>query len=310
MIAKSAIDKTNFSRNIHLTNSAREGWGIILKSLEPSSKILLPSYIGITDREGSGIYDPVISTGLDHDFYMLNDDLTISISEVEKCLVNGSFKLILLVHYFGFRISNIEEIVRLCMELNVIVVEDCAHIFNYNLYDLSSVGTYGDFAFYSLHKYFPVDKGGMVVQNTQNSLELDCSGVILESEFATQIIKYDIEAIAIKRRENFDFLHSQIKEVDGIRSIKLRSDEDIPHNYPIFVENDLREKLYFWLMERGVPLIALYYRLIDPLKNEKYKPMKNLSDNILNLPVHQDMESESIKFVCESLKTGIKSLNT
>ena len=61
-------------------------------------------------------------------------------------------------------------------------------------------------------------------------------------------------------------------------------------------------------MDRKVPLIALYYRLIAPLQNNKYISMQKISKSILNLPIHQDMEIDNLKFVVESLKNGILEL--
>ena len=72
MITKKPNNQTNFKRKIYFTNSARQAWGLVLKELNPDDKILLPSYIGVTDREGSGIYDPVISNNIKHNFYLLN----------------------------------------------------------------------------------------------------------------------------------------------------------------------------------------------------------------------------------------------
>jgi len=308
MITKSAKNKRNFLKKAYFTNSAREGWELILRTLEPSSKILLPSYIGITDREGSGIYDPVINVGIEHDFYLLNDDLTISLSEIEKNIKNEDYNLILLVHYFGFKINNIDEIVKLCKKHNIIVVEDCAHLYNYNLINFTDVGTFGDFTFYSLHKFFPFENGGMLIQNNSTAFPLNYSEIKLTHQLSSELIKYDVKAIADKRRKNFNTLNKLIGNISGIRSLKIMRDGDIPHNYPIIVENGLREKLYFWLMGKNVPLIALYYRLINPLQKEKYLTMQNISNEILNLPIHQDITTEDIIYFVDLIKEGLLEL--
>ena len=309
MIIKSPKDINNFKRNVHLTNSARQGWELILNTLDDSSKILLPSYIGITEREGSGIYDPVLNTSIKHDFYLLNNDLTIDTAEIEKWIKNGKYKLILLVHYFGFKIQNIEEIVKVCKKYNIIVVEDCAHLYNYNLLEFSDAGTFGDFAFYSLHKNFPFEKGGMLVQNNLEIKSPHFTTTKTTQQLATQLIKYDVKMIAEKRKKNFKTIQKLFCNIEGIESFKELKEGDIPHNYPILVKNGLREKLYFWLLDNNVPLIALYYCLIIPLQDEKYTSMKNISDNILNLPVHQDIILEEIEIIIELIKKGILELS-
>ncbi|NNJ71538.1 MAG: hypothetical protein HKP10_09670, partial [Kiritimatiellales bacterium] len=55
-----------------------------------------------------------------------------------------------------------------------------------------------------------------------------------------------------------------------------------------------REKLYFDLIERGFTLIALYYRLVPEIDEERFPVSHMLSQSILNLPVHQDTTTEDL----------------
>jgi dTDP-4-amino-4,6-dideoxygalactose transaminase len=308
MILKSPIDNNNFKQDIIFTNSAREGWDIVLRDLKTDAKVLLPSYIGITDREGSGIYDPVLNNKIDHDFYMLKNDLSISITELKKSLEAKEYDLILLVHYFGFRIKNLEEVVKLCKSYNLLVVEDCAHLYNYNMYELSNAGTFGDFVFYSLHKNFPIKNGGLLVQNSHT---FNLKSVHLEQKFnCEKLLSYNANKIAHERIDNYKVLDKLITNISGVLPLKSLGEGDIPHTYPIIVEDNLREKLYFWLIDRDVPLIALYYRLIEPLQKEMFFQMKFISDNILNLPVHQDLKEEDIFYMCQMIKKGIAELKS
>jgi dTDP-4-amino-4,6-dideoxygalactose transaminase len=301
MISKSPENRDSFKRQIYFTNSAREGWSVILNSLEQSSKILLPSYIGITDREGSGIFDPIQNLNMEHSFYLLNDDLSISVIEIEKCLRESDYSLILLVHYFGFKIHNIEEIVKVCKKYNVTVVEDCAHLYNYNLFEYSDAGTFGDFTFYSLHKNFPLKNGGMVVQNNTDILQPNFSIIQLLNNCSKKLFSYDAKAIADKRRENFRILDKLVQNIKGIQPLKNLEEGDIPHSYPILVDNGLRERLYFWLIDKNITLIALYYRLIPALQIEKYANMQKLSNSILNLPIHQDIDEEELRKIVNKI---------
>tara|TARA_R110000787_G_scaffold136193_1_gene248659 strand:- start:1582 stop:2502 length:921 start_codon:yes stop_codon:yes gene_type:complete len=298
MITKKPEKKTNFIRNIHFTNSARDGWELILKSLKPKSRVLLPSYIGVTEREGSGIYDSIVNTKIDHDFYLLNEDLSISISEIEKKIEKEEFSLILLVHYFGFKINDFDEVVDLCKKHKLIIVEDCAHLFNYNNYEISDVGLKSDFVFYSLHKNFPIKEGGMFIQNNLSLKFPDISNITLNKNYSEEIYGFDLNGIVKKRKENFKILEKLLKGNINITPLKTLKKDDIPHDFPIIVKNDLREKLYFWLIENNMSVIALYYKLIPPLLDNKYNKMVAISDSILNLPVHQDVnEKELIELI-------------
>ncbi|MBC3757748.1 DegT/DnrJ/EryC1/StrS family aminotransferase [Hyunsoonleella sp. SJ7] len=310
MISKSPINKESLKKNVVATASARAGWKLILETLPKDAEILLPSYIGVTDREGSGIYDPVTDLGVRHDFYPLNQDLSISIPEIKSKIREKNYSLILVVHYFGFKVRNIKNIKKLCEDSNIILVEDCAHLYNYNMLWASDAGSFGDYAFYSLHKNFPIKSGGLLVQNNKNHNKIISSSKDKNSVYFETLMKYQVEAIAQKRIENFKFLEAQISNVSGVKPFKKLQKGDIPHNYPIIVDNHLREKLYFSLIDKGIMLIALYYRLIEPLKISKFESMQFLANNILNLPVHQDIDQNEIVILVNMIKKSLKELNS
>ncbi|MBC7490054.1 MAG: hypothetical protein H7240_08975 [Glaciimonas sp.] len=57
MITKSAENKNNFALNLIFTDSARTAWGHILAGVAAAKPpvVLMPAYIGFTEREGSGV---------------------------------------------------------------------------------------------------------------------------------------------------------------------------------------------------------------------------------------------------------------
>ena len=87
-----------------------------------------------------------------------------------------------------------------------------------------------------------------------------------------------------------------------MQSIRKINKGDVPHNYPVIVKDGLREKLYFWLIDKNITLIALYYRLIEPLKDKKFDEMQYISNNILNLPVHQDLSFKDLHLLITNIK--------
>ena len=309
MVRKKASDNDRFASDVYLTNSAREGWELILRTLEPGATILLPSYIGETKREGSGIYDPVSKLGVRHSFYQLHDDLSPNIDHLKSVLKSNNYSLVLFVHYFGFVIPNMEQIVDVCKSHDIIIVEDCAHLFSHHLSHISNAGNYGDYVFYSLHKFFPLSTGGLVVQNNRSLKPLEYKRIDVSVSLYKEVLRYDAAGIANKRRANFEVWDQVIDRINGIKKLKKMGPQDIPHNYPVVIENGRREQLYFWLMERNSPLIALYYRLIDPLQKPQYRSMLDLSDSILNLPVHQDTDREAINSLAMLLDDGINQVS-
>ena len=78
-------------------------------------------------------------------------------------------------------------------------------------------------------------------------------------------------------------------------------DEDIPQSFPLRIMHGMREKLYFYLVEHAIPVTALYYRLIDQIKKEEFPTSFAISNEILNLPVHQDITQNDILEICSAI---------
>jgi len=152
MITKRAEDSRNCLRPVVAFRSAREAFGAILRGLEiTSGKVLLPAYIGWSPREGSGVFDPVASLGLDYEFYGLNERLRIDLDSLRAALQTGKIRVVVIIHYFGYVDPCYPEAVRIARQHNVFTVEDAAHAM---LTDLVGgvCGRSGDACIYSFHK--------------------------------------------------------------------------------------------------------------------------------------------------------------
>lgn len=85
-IAKVAVEKSSFS----------------------PTTVLLPSYIGVSPKEGSGIFDPIVELSdkglIDFSFYRMTNDLRIDVTDVARIVRDlGERTFIFLqVNYFGF----------------------------------------------------------------------------------------------------------------------------------------------------------------------------------------------------------------
>lgn len=306
MITKAAQDRKAFTKDLIFTKSARSAWELVINSViadQGHANILLPAYIGITDREGSGIFDPVSSTGADFTFYDLNDDLGVNIASFEALISTKKFNIAFIVHYFGFCRSDLDRIKELCIINKVIFVEDCAHAFQLGL-QREGLGILGDFSIYSVHKWLPVQSGGILKNKSRTLPLLDLpkkDDMILDS--ALGLLSADLEGIAERRRENFGFYIKKISDIQGIEVVynTIRGNE-VPQTFPIRVKAGLREKLYFHLMDKNIPTIALYYRLIDQLSKSSHARSHEFSSEILNLPVHQDVTDYDIDKIAAEIR--------
>ncbi len=310
MITKSPENKTNFVRNIIYTNSARVSFELLLKYLDfkKDEKILIPAYIGITEREGSGVFDPIKKCNLNYEFYSIDKQFQYNYDEISHIISTNKIKALLVIHYFGFLHCDILKIQKLCKEKNVLLIEDCAHVYG-SLYNGISLGDFGDFSFFSIHKVFATNDGGILKINKKSTKLFSNTDNDINIESLKLFVNSDKEKINTIKLNNYNYFVEKLKNIPELKLIfKQIPDGIIPLNLPIVVLNNKREKLYFKLLEYNIPTIALYYRLIDELSPKLYPNSYFLSENILNLPVNQDINFSDIDYISDTILTIMKKL--
>ncbi|MDX7998860.1 perosamine synthetase-related protein [Xenorhabdus sp. Reich] len=304
MITKSAHNPNNCSLNLIFTKNARTAWNLILHSLksERELNLLLPSYIGRNDKEGSGVYDAVLNHNITSSFYKIGNQLEVDIIDFEKSILENNINLALIIHYFGFCRSDMIKIRNICDKNNVILVEDCAHAFHLGK-EKQLIGNYGDFSFYSIHKYLATESGGILKKNNN---KYNIAPPSSEEDISLQALKIysnsDFKKIGNSRRKNFNYYSALLNNNKNLEIIFKLDHDDIPQSFPIRIKNELREKLYFYLLKNNLPTISLYYRLIDEIDLKKFVFSEKISNEILNLPVHQDTTKEDIIKLCNNIE--------
>ncbi len=301
MIKKNPQINNYYLNNLCFTYNARTAFSLCLKNiLKRNSSILLPSYIGVTDREGSGVLDPINENGINFDFYKIKRDFQVDEVDLYQKLDTKLFKAVLIIHYFGFLNVNIIELSEYCKLNDVFLIEDCAHAFNSNYYE-KKLGEFGDYSFFSLHKYFPSNQGGILKTNDNFRVETNMNSINIDDLLIYNTSNLD--QIAMSRINNYNHLLVLLKDCDNLDVIYPELPNGVvPMNFPVIVKNNQREKLYFFLIEKGITTSALYYRLIDNISKLEYKDSNFLSRNILNLPIHQDIRKCDLKIMANEIK--------
>jgi dTDP-4-amino-4,6-dideoxygalactose transaminase len=286
-INKKQSDTNNFKFYFYEFISARSAFEHVLTNSEIRT-ILLPGYIGYSTREGSGVFDPVRNSNKIPTFYRLNKNLTIDIPDLTTKLHNQTGSIVLIIHYFGFIDPNISEIRQIVKDNNCLLIEDYAHAY---FSFLKRPVLKFDFAFFSLHKQFPSDFGGLLLSK---KLDLQLAETLISFPFWN----YNYFAISQKRRSNFMYLlniFKNIKEVELLHSKLPRN--IVPQTFPLLLKNkEIRDHLYFKLNENGFGAVSLYHELIDEIPSN-FNIERNVSDRILNLPVHQDTNPSQLKLL-------------
>ena len=298
MIEKTAKKQENYYRPLYFYESARAGFKDILSFLcDDRTTLLLPAYIGFSPKEGSGIYDPVVHSGIKHIFYPMDKALHIDVKAFSDILSSVQGKAaVLLVHYFGYPDINYDTIVTLSHSLGATVIEDAAHALFTDFVD-HRCGQRGDYVIYSLHKMLPFENGGMTRVNSPK-----CTFVPkLSIETDKSPFLYDLSEIAAKRKKNAKLWDRMLKGIDSIKILRPYSEDVTPQTFPIIICGHDRNDLYFRLNGEGFGAVSLYHTMIDPIKNGGYTDSFWLSQHIINMPVHQDADENDIREMAAAL---------
>lgn len=303
-------DSKAFVRQAHFAQSGRLGWGHLLRHLEwrANHQILLPSYIGFSPNEGSGIMDPVIEQDRSFVFCKVNSDLSLDIDHFKEIMQTGRVRIAMVIHYFGFCQSDLHAIRDLCDRYDSLLIEDCCHSLCSRIPD-GLLGDFGDFSMFSVHKFLPTSDGGILKVNTGN-VNLPPLSVDQLMPFETLELLHltDLQRVSEVRRRNYLDLAAAIEDVHGLRLMSPDLPQGIvPMNLPILIGDDRRYEVYQKLIERGVRPVALYYELAHQIDREEFTVAAAVSNQILNLPIHQDVTSEQIPFIAEAIRDALKA---
>lgn len=277
---------------------------------DESSVILMPGYIGESVREGSGVFDPIRHTGTRYVFYKLNHDLSVNMADFREKIKFPNVKAVLLIHYFGFPQVDVTEIAVLCKKNGILLLEDCAHSLD-SRHCGRRLGEFGDFSFFSIHKIVPTKAGGILqINNEEYGSLFDAAIEDIAPADLAQFARTDLEKVSSIRRNNYN---RYLDLFDRSSPFEILFTElptgVVPLNFPILVKNYSREKLYYELIERGVITVSLYYQMIAELPKEEFCISYSISNSILNLPVHQDIQFEDIEEIVQQLRIICRERN-
>ena len=289
--------------------NARSGFRALLEALGFShgqGTVLLPSFIGWSRREGSGVFDPVRDVGARFRFFRLGRDLSIDIEGLTALLNSNDRCLVVLIHYYGFPCRGTEAAVEAARQAGALVLEDEAHAL------LSErvggvCGTWGDAALYSYHKMFPVEWGGAVrlQQSLGDSVFRSLEVISRSNVHAVHLSDYDLKEISNVRLRNAKYLLARLGDFDELLKPLFPAIPIgvVPQTLPVVVVRGCRDDIYYWMNEAGFGVVSLYHTLIPEIPESDFAESHWLSKRVLNLPVHQDVTTRDLDELLQKLRT-------
>lgn len=295
LIPKKPGRHREFERTLIPYPNARSAFADFMRALRLGSgdTVLLPSYIGWSPREGSGVFDPVRDMGVPFDFYGMDARLQIDLDHYERQLRRVRPAIVVLIHYFGWPDPSLLDAVSLAREHHAVVLEDSAHAMFSDVIG-GVVGRVGDACLWSLHKLLPVPDGGVLVLNEgARHLAGDLHGSSAWSEDPWQ---FDMARMAINRRKNArlagELLPAVAEHVQPLRDTV--PDGVVPQTLPVLILRADRDRLYEALNAEGFGVVTLYHTLIREIGSERFPAAHRLSRRILNLPIHESASEEDL----------------
>jgi perosamine synthetase len=176
------------AKNSRFVTSGRTAIALALQQMKigPNDKVLVPAY------HCASMVEPVIWAGAEPVFYKIFPDTSVDLEDIQT-RIDGSIKLLMATHYFGFP-QNLSKLRAFCDANGIFLLEDCAHCF-FGEHCGQPVGSFGDYAIGSSMKFFPIYDGGCLVSSRHKigNLRLRSAGLGFELKAAFNALERSFE---------------------------------------------------------------------------------------------------------------------
>lgn len=257
------------------------------------------------------------------------DDYTIDETKIEN-LITEKTVAIVPVHVYG-NICNVEAIKQVAHKYNLKVIYDAAHAFG-ETYKGQGIGNFGDASIFSFHatKVFNTIEGGAVAFADKNLYEklynlknfgirgeelvVDIGANAKMNEFAAIMGLCNLPMVAEnikKRKERAEWYLELLQKQKNI-CLPTYNQKNVSYNYgyfPVrFLEDGLRDSVYQRLRQEEIYARKYFYPLTsdaecfkNKYKNLELKNARQVSDNILVLPLYPELEREDVERIAEEI---------
>lgn len=249
--------------------------------------------------------------------------LCIDPDSIRKSLSNKT-KVILPVHFAGLP-SNINEIINICNESNICLVEDAAHAAGAK-YKNKKIGSHGTAVCFSFHpiKNLAMPKGGAITLNGKKSKKFK---KILQSSrwcgiYNKTKTKYSVNhlgwnyymneisaAIGLEQLKKLDRMNSKRRKIINRYQNEINSDFKMPFNkdcsynfYWLLVNNrnNFMKKMKGKNIETGSYHTPIHKLGFYKIKN-KLLHTENISKRLLCIPTHPNLASSDVDKIIKSV---------
>ena len=308
---------------------------LLLAGIGPGDEVIIP---GLTFVADLNVVQMVGATPVVTDSTSLTD-WNISVTDVAHKITTKT-KALIIVHYAGYP-CDMTELMTLCKEKNILLIEDVAHAVGAEYKD-QKCGTFGDMACFSFfsNKNLSIGEGGMFVCHDK---ELDKKARLFRSHGMTSMtidrhegktISYDVvqpglnyridelrSSLGIvqlkkldannKRRKALTQLYMKhLNQVDHVSFPWQNGLEDRTsayHIFPILLAKEAnRSEFMHYMKDHGIQ-ISCHYPAFRQFSYYQKRIMGNIptaeeiSARVVTLPLFPNMSQEQVRQVCQKL---------
>ncbi len=329
-------DKVVDSADCVAVSSGTAALHIALLSLDlkPEDEVIIPALTFVADMNVVKMVGakPVLA---DCESY---DNWNVSAGSIEK-VITPNTKAVIVVHFAGYP-CEMDNIVKLCKENNITLIEDCAHApgAKYKGKSVGTFGKYGCFSFFT-NKNLSVGEGGMIVSTDEKAIEEaryirshGMSALTLDRHKG-RAITYDVvrpglnyridemrAALGLVQLSKLNEANKQRKKLVEryiqnlnncskikIPFMKLNDIESVYHIFPILLNKEIdRTELIRKLKEDGIQSSIHYpaFRDFTAFNNIGLNDApiaEDIAKRELTLPLYPTMTFDEVDLVCDSL---------
>ncbi len=293
--------------------------------LKPGDEIICPSWTYIATAEAAAILGiKVVFCDVDLDTFNTRADLI-------EPHINKNTKAIVPVHLYG-QSCDMAAIIKLSSKYNLKIIEDnaqaigCKYTFpNGDIKFTGTLGHIGTTSFYPSKNLGCYGDGGAIFTNDDTLAEkirmtvnhgekikyhheiIGCNSRLdsIQAEILNIKLNY-LDTYNSNRKimaNNYNLALSGINEL--VTPKVLDNSEHVYHQYTLRVLNGKRDDFSSYLNDLAIPSMIYY-----PIPIHKQKPYRNdqilkntdiLSDEVISLPIHTELETSSQEYIIENI---------
>jgi len=303
--------------------------------LPQNAEIIVPTFNYVATAEVIALlgYKPVFIDSSIEDFNLL-------VGKIEEAITENT-KAIMPVHLFG-QCADMLPILRIAQKYNLFVIEDTAQAIGaeYTFPDGTSkfagtIGHIGTTSFFPSKNLGCMGDGGAIFTN-DDELALKMKTIANHG----QKVKYMYDEVGINSR--LDTIQAALLRVK-LRNLKTytlnrqnaaryysealkgyqnlvtpilnQKSTHVFHQYTLQIDAEWRNDFAQYLKNAGIPTMIYYPKALHlhnayqflGYKSGDYVNAEYLSERVISLPMHTELNSEQLSYICESIISYLKS---